>query len=78
MSDGRDLGELMAVRVGHSGYVDGPAALVLHLQAKNGQTDVRLRGIETVDDLIIQLVAARTVAWPWPPLIVAPQGKVQP
>ena len=78
MSDGRDLGELMAVRVGHSGCVDGPSTIVLHLRARNGQTDVRLRGIEATDDLIVKLVAARTAAWPWPPLIVAPQGKAQP
>ena len=76
MSD--SLGELVSVRVGHSGCVDGPSTIVLHLRARNGQTDVRLRGIDAADDLIAKLVAARNEAWPWPPLVVAAQPEVQP
>jgi hypothetical protein len=52
--------------------------LVLHLQSSNGPATLRLRGIEAVDELVEKLVAARTAAWPWPPLIVAPQSEVQP
>ncbi len=76
-----ELGELVSVRVQNSGYVGGPSALILHLElsvSDKSPTYLRLRGVESVDDLILKLVAARNKAWPWPPLVIAQHGEVRP
>lgn len=72
------LGEFIAARTKVGGYVRGPSTIEMEIQASDtAPIGLTLAGIDAADSLIMQLIAARNEAWPWPPLVIAQPPEVQ-